>query len=40
LINVDEAAMGFVSPAPRTRMPYSVSMPRILGIATFRTYRY
>src|SRR3954471_22885920 len=29
--------MGFESAAPRMRMPYSVSMPRTLGIATLAT---
>ena len=30
----DDAAIGFDSPAPRSTMPYSVSMPQIFRIAT------
>jgi hypothetical protein len=38
LINIDDAAMGFESSLPRSTMPYSVSMPTILRVATRRPY--
>ena len=36
-MSTDDAAIGFDSAAPRTRIPYSVSMPQILRIATRAT---
>src|ERR1035438_7880442 len=36
-MSTDDAAMGFGSPCT-TRMPYSVSMPQTLGMATVRPY--
>src|SRR3954465_13405225 len=38
-MSTEDAAIGFDSPPPRSRMPYSVSTPQTFRIATRRTYR-
>src|SRR5437588_2141175 len=37
-MSTEDAAIGLDSPAPRSTMPYSVSMPQTLRIATSRPY--
>ena len=39
LMSRELAAIGLESPAPRSRIPYSVSMPQIFRMATGRGYR-
>src|SRR5215204_4632805 len=38
-MSTEEAAIGLDSPAPRSTMPYSVSMPQTFRMATPETYR-
>src|SRR5215210_7835831 len=38
-MSTEEAAIGLDSPAPRSTMPYSVSMPQTFRMATSETYR-
>src|SRR6188768_3262360 len=38
-MSTEEAAIGLDSPAPRSTMPYSVSMPQTFLMATSETYR-